>query len=420
MSTGGQGEFRNGGRALAGSLLGAGCGLSSISFYTHSVFVAPISTDTGWSRGDVQFGITIMILMAIVTAPIVGMLMDRFGARRIALVSVPLYGITLASLGLSTDSIWTYYLAWAVMSILAAGTLPVTWTRVVNSWFDRYRGLALGITLAGTGIAATFGPTYATWLIGEYGWRSAYMLIAATITVIAIPSVYFLFREPDAASAPTPAATSATPNTSAIQGIAPGEALSRYRFWAMGIGLVLAAAGISGLITNVVPMLIDQGLQAADAARYAGLIGISVIIGRWVVGALVDRFWAPLVAAVFLSAPAIAAVVLSGSAPPAFAISVSMVLIGLAAGAELDLMAFLISRYFGLKHYGALYGALYVFFSIGAGLAPVTFGKVFDAIGSYGPILIIVAAMSAGGGLLMLTLGRYPKAFSRSADSDPH
>ena len=413
MSANQGGEFRNGGRALAGSLLGAGCGLSSISFYTHSVFVAPISNDTGWSRGDVQFGVTIMILMAILTAPAVGLLMDRFGARRIALISMPLYGITLAGLGLSTDSLWTYYVAWGLMSILAAGTLPVTWTRVVNSWFDRYRGLALGITLAGTGIAATLGPTYATWLIGEYGWRTAYMLIAVTITAIGLPAVYLLFHQPDTTHAKEVVASA--PQTRSVVGYTPREVFRGYRFWAMSIGLVLAAAGISGLITNVVPMLIDQGLTAPDAARYAGLIGISVIVGRLIVGALVDRFWAPLVAAIFLSAPAFAALMLSGSAPPALLISVSMILIGLAAGAELDLMAFLVSRYFGLKHYGALYGALYVFFSIGAGFAPVTFGKVFDAVGSYGPVLTIVSIMSAGGGLLMLTLGPYPRAFSKAA-----
>jgi len=355
-----------------------------------------------------------MILMAVVTAPAVGLLIDRFGARRIALISLPLYGITLAGLGLSTDSLWTYYVAWGVMSILAAGTLPVTWTRVVNSWFDRYRGLALGITLAGTGIAATLGPTYATWLIGEYGWRTAYMLIAATIMVIGLPAVYFLFHQPQSNTAA--ATTTAEPKAApvAVAGLAPREAFRGYRFWAMSIGLVLAAAGISGLVTNVVPMLIDQGLTAANAARYAGLIGVSVIVGRLIVGALVDRFWAPLVAAIFLSAPAFAAVMLSGADPSALLISASMILIGLAAGAELDLMAFLVSRYFGLKHYGALYGALYISFSIGAGFAPVTFGKVFDAVGSYGPVLTIVAAMSAGGGLLMLTLGRYPRAFSKA------
>ena len=86
-------ELRYGGMPLIGSMLGAGCGLSSISFYTHGVFVSAISHDTGWSRGDIQLGVSIMILIAIFTAPAIGILIDRFGARRIALISMPLYGI---------------------------------------------------------------------------------------------------------------------------------------------------------------------------------------------------------------------------------------------------------------------------------------------------------------------------------------
>lgn len=411
-------EFRRGTPALAGSMIGAGCGLSSISFYTHSVFAAAIVADSDWSRGDVQLGVTIMILMAIFTAPAVGALIDRFGARRVALTSVPLYGVTLAALSLATDAVWTYYLAWAVMSVLAAGTLPVTWTRVVTAWFDRYRGIALGITLAGTGVAATFAPPYVTWLIAQYGWRGAYLALGVTTVVIALPAVFVLFREPkDHSESEVSARAHTAPPV--VTGITPREALRGYRLWVIGVALVLAAAGISGLVTNLVPLLIDRGLSAAEAARYAGLIGISVIAGRLVVGALVDRFWAPLIAAIFLCAPALSALSLAAADPSSLVIAMSVIVVGLAAGAEVDLMAFLASRYFGLRHYGTIYGALYVFFSIGAGLAPVTFGRVFDHFGSYGPILTIVACMSIVGGLLMLTLGSYPAAFARAQAGSP-
>lgn len=391
-------------------MIGAGCGLSSISFYTHSVFAAAITRDTGWSRGDVQLGVTIMILMAVVTAPAIGGLIDRLGARRVALMSIPLYGISLAAMALSTDQLWTYYLAWAVMSLVAAGTLPITWTRVVNGWFNRHRGLALGITLGGTGIAATLGPTYVTGLIEQFGWRQAYAVLALTITAIAMPAVYFLFRSPQERRS-----QNATYERPSIDGLTLREGMRDYRFWAIGCSLVLAAAGISGLITNTVPLLIDRGLTTAKAAGYAGLIGLSVIAGRLVVGALVDRIWAPLVAAVFLSIPAIAALLLANAAPSSTMITASMIFIGLAAGAELDLLAFLTSRYFGLRHYGKLYGALYVFFSIGAGLAPVSFGYVFDYFDSYGPILLTVASMSVVGAGLMLTLGKYPPRFALDA-----
>ena len=188
-------EFREGIKPLIGAMIGAGCGLSSISFYTHSVFVSSISSDTGWSRGDVQLGVSIMILLAIITAPLIGTMVDRYGARVIGLISIPLYGFAMVCFVFVEDQLWSYYLIWVLMSIIAAGTLPVTWTRVVNGWFDRYRGIALGVTLAGTGIAATLGPMYVTWLIDVYGWRLAYVLLAGTITIISFPSVYFLFKE---------------------------------------------------------------------------------------------------------------------------------------------------------------------------------------------------------------------------------
>ncbi len=393
-------EFGRGWKVLIACVVGAGCGLSSVSFYTHGVFVVPITADTGWSRSDVQFGVSIMILMAIFTAPLVGLLIDRFGARRVALTSIPLYGLTLASLSLATDALWTYYLGWACMSILAAGTLPIAWTRVAIGWFDRHRGIALGLTLAGTGIAATLGPSYATYLIEAFGWRKAYALLAISISLIAIPIVGLLLREPQAAENET--------NPLRAEGLSLGQALRGYRFWVMSVGLLLAASGISGLITNSVSMLIDGGLQAASAAGYAGLIGVSVISGRLIAGYLLDRFWAPAIAAIFLAAPAISAVLFGNLGAGDWQISTAMIVLGLAAGAELDLMAFLVSRYFGLRHYGALYGALYVAFSIGAGLAPFTFSKAFDYFGDYSSILNIIVGTSLLGGALMLSLGRYP------------
>lgn len=400
-------EFFSGLKPLMGAMIGAGCGLSSISFYTHGAFVVSVSSNTGWSRGDVQLGVSIMILMAIITAPIVGVLVDRFGARRVALISIPLYGLSMGSFYFLSTSLSAYYLAWSIMSVLAAGTLPVTWTRVVNGWFDKHRGIALGITLAGTGFAATLAPIYVTWLITEFGWQKAYLLLALTITLIGFPGVYFLFFESKNNNSKE-SINKEQKETNTQQSISFRAAIMSYHFWAIGIALVLAAAAIAGLITNSVPMLIDQGKTLQQAAQYAGLIGLSVISGRLVVGFLVDHFWAPLIAAIFLTAPIFSIYVFSIPTPSITMVSLAMIVIGLAAGAELDLLAFLVSRYFGLHDYGKLYGALYVFFSIGAGLAPAAFGMAFDYFGNYTLVLKTVAMMSAISGILMLSLGSYP------------
>lgn len=406
-------EFRRAYKPLLGATVGAGCGLSSVCFYTHGVFSVAIAADTGWSRGSVQAAVSIMILLAIVTAPVAGWLVDRNGARKVALASMLAFGIALAGISVIPDDIWWYYAAWVLMSIVGAGTLPVTWTKVVIGWFDRNRGIALGITLAGTGIAATLAPSYVTWLIGQVGWRGAYAALGATVMAISLPVVHLFLREASVPADPV-AESGARVEIPVSDSITLTEAMRGYRFWAISIGIAFAAAGISGLITNIVPMLTDKGLSAAAAASYAGLIGVSVIFGRLLVGLLLDRVWAPLVAGVFLAAPSVAALILLGDGTSAVLIGGAALIIGLAAGAELDLLAFLASRYFGLRHYGSLYGALYVAFSIGAGLAPVTFGRAYDSFGAYDTILGVVGAMSAFGGILMLTLGRYPSTFRQA------
>lgn len=403
-------EFRQGWRPLTAATIGAGCGITSIPFYTHGVFVVPIAAEMGWTRGATQFAFTLLMLSAIVCAPLMGMLLDRFGARRVGLASIPLLGLTFAGLSLATPQIWTYYAAWLVMAVLAAGTLPVTWTRAVTTWFDEKRGLALGITMSGTGIAATIAPVVAAALIAAYGWQGAYQALGLIIVLIGLPVVALWFREASQAdlrgSAPR-----------VLTGIMLREASRLPRFWVLAVSLLFVSTGIAGVISNLVPLLLDRGFDGPVAARYAGLIGIAVIFGRLVTGYLIDRVWAPLIAAIFLSAPAVACLLLASGSPVEFWIGLAAFLIGFAAGAELDLIAYLTSRYFGLKYYGAIYGAQFAFFAMGAGLGPPMFGFVFDFTASYTPILLVSAVLFFVGGMILLLMGAYPEPGREGAHS---
>lgn len=402
-------EFKTGWQPLLGAILGVAAGLTGIVFYTHGVFVLPITEEFGWSRGATQFAFTFVMISAALTGPMIGGLSDKFGARRVALISLFALSLSFASLSLTTDNILVYYALWIVMAVIAAGTFPVTWTRGVNSWFDQNRGLALGMTMMGTGLVAAVGPAYAAWLIESFGWRDAYRAIGATLLVIAFPVVYLFFRERDAAEV-------AVHSTSANTGFTLQEALASYRFWAMGIALLFICYGVGGLITNLVPMLTDKGLDLSYAVEKAGLVGIMVIVGRLVVGYLVDRVWAPAVACVFCILPAASCVILAQDMPSGLMISVAAMAIGLAAGAELDIIAYMSSRYFGLKNYGKIYGAQFVFFAVGSGAAPAVFGWSQDITGSYAFILYSSAVLFVIGALLMLVMGQYP-TFKASEDA---
>lgn len=394
-------EFKNGWRPLTAATIGAGCGITSIPFYTHGVFVVPIAAEMGWGRGATQFAFTLLMLSTIICAPLIGILLDRLGARKVGLLSIPLLGATFAGLSLATEMIWTYYLAWVVMAVLAAGTLPVTWTRAVTTWFDDKRGLALGITMSGTGIAAALAPMTASWLITTFDWQTAYRMLGLIIVLIGLPVVALWFRE---------AGVSDRAVKSGLQlwGDTPQAAYRQARFWVLAASLLLVSTGIAGVISNLVPLLQDRGLSVVDAASYAGLVGVAVIVGRLVTGYLLDKVWAPAIAAVFLSAPAVSCVILTSSDPANAWIAFAAFTVGFAAGAELDIIAYLTSRYFGLLHYGAIYGTQFAFFAMGAGLGPPAFGFVFDFTSSYNPILWISGGLFLAGGTVLLLMGPYP------------
>ena len=402
------GEFRRGGGPLFGAMIGAGCGMTSVVFYTHGVFAVPIANTTGWLRSEVQFAFTLLSLMAVLTAPTVGWMIDRFGARRVALWAIPAFFIGFALLSLTGGSLLGYYAAFTAMAVLGAGTLPVTWTTVVNQWFHDNRGIALGIALTGTGIAATLAPAYAGRLIVSHGWQMAYFWLALTTTIIALPIVVLLFRSPQADTQ-----HEASPSTELLAahldaGSSVTEALRSYRLWVLCFAIFLVGGSVSGLITSFVAMLTDRGFSLTEAAGYASIIGLSVICGRLGAGLLVDRFWAPAVAAVLLSFPAAAALALDMAPLTPILAGLCAALIGLGAGAEVDLLAFLTSRYFGLRRYGSIYALTFVFFSVSAGLAPTAFGLVYDWSGNYSLALRFAATACTLGALAMLTLGSYP------------
>lgn len=393
-------EFKLGGKTLAACMVGVGCGITAIPFYTHSLFVVAITSNMGWSRSDTQFGFSLLMVFSCLCAPIAGHLVDRYGGRRFGIASFLMANICFASLSMSYD-IASYYFVWIMMAILGMGTLPIVWTYVISNWFDKSRGLALGLTLMGTGIAATLAPRYAAWLIEKYGWQVAYQGLAATALLIGLPVLTLLLKD-------RPKSKLLIDSTVQYKsGVTLGTAVKDYRFWVLGLSILGIALGVSGVISNLASLLVDKGYTLAEAGSLAGLIGISVIIGRIVTGLLFDRFWAPLVACIILILPAISCITLAGDFGP-LGLAIAVFIVGLAAGAELDMLAFMSSRYFGLSSYGRIYALQYIFFAVGAGIAPTLFGWMRDSSGSYSSILNVSAVLFVICSMLLLTMGRYP------------
>jgi MFS family permease len=405
LTTGG--EFRRGWPTLLASLFGFGLGLSALTFYANQVFIPELSKEFGWTGSQIQAGILAMPIATIFLAPVIGSIVDRFGARRVVLVSIFLYALSVASFYVLTPSLWQYYAHWGVMSVVGLGTIAITWTRTVAGWFDKGRGIALGVALMGTGLAGAFIPRFTTWAIEGYGWREAYVMLAAFPMLIALPLVFFLFRDPPKQLVGQTAVE--------LPGMSGGEALKSGHFWLMWVAFFFISVGVGALIPNMVPILMADGVTRANAASLAGLIGLSVIAGRLVCGLLIDRIWAPAIAFVFLAVPAVSCLVLAHPEFGSQYLALAAILVGLAAGAEFDLIAFMVSRYFGMKNYAKIYAWQFIGFGIGSGfMAPVP-SLVKERMGSYDPALYVIAALFVLGAFMLLFMGRYRYAASHGA-----
>jgi len=386
-------------RVVLAAWLGAAMGLTALPFFTLGLFAQPLALEFGWSRSVIQSGLTFSMIGVICSAWAAGWMIDRFGVRPVALFSQMSLALGFVGLASQTGSTTLWQASWFVFAVLGVGTTPLTWSRGIASWFDKSRGLALGIALSGTGVTALVAPPLLNIVISLHGWRAGYLAVALSIVVVAMPAIWFLFRE--------------RPRTAPVgmalqgEGLTLAQALRTRHFWLLIIGFWAICAAVAGLIPNLVPMLTDSGLSMTEAVSYASLLGLNVMAGRLVAGWLLDRFWGPGVALVLLMPPTLACLLLATQQWPGLAV----MLIGLAGGAEFDLIAYLCLRYFGTRNFGQIYAWQWTGFSVAAGAGPVAFGLIFDRTGSYNVALLVSALLLLVGPLLLLFMGRYPSAW---------
>lgn len=399
-----QGEFQRSWRILLTCLVG--CGFCMATITTHSIgpFIKPIVSEMGWSRTSIQASLLFGQGLGAVGGVLAGMLLDRFGARTIAMLGLigTALGFVLASM---SDSLVLFYAGYSLAALVGAGSGFVTWSRAITQSFDKHRGLALAIALSGTGLSGVILPSVLVHVIADYGWRLGYIVLAAFPLLIALPLVLLLFRPQDRTARPAPSAPlHSVAVRSADSSLA---AFKSYRFWVLAISIFCVYFSVVGIITNFIPAVTDAGLSAERAAVAQGAFSIALVVGRLMIGYLADRFWAPAVGAAFLSPPAIGCLLLMDE-PTFLTAAAAAALTGIAAGAELDLLALLTSRYFPMRFFAKTYSYLYAFVALAGGTAAMGFSWFRELTGSYDLSFYITAALFLIGGPVLLTLGRYP------------
>lgn len=398
-------EWRQHWPLVPSSILGYALGVTHV--YMIGVFIAPLSEELGWTRAFISSGLTIVSAFSIVCAPLVGLLVDRVGPRRIGLCGLVAYCAAIGLLATVSASPWHWWGLWVLIAASVQLVKPTVWTAAVSSRFIASRGLAIGVTLSGGSLGAILTPIVGTYLVEAFDWRVAYLGIAGFWAMLAIPPclLFFYGAQDRLRSRQEPKRKASSDR---LAGAELAQALTSRRFVQLACAVVLVGIITMGIVVHFIPMLTANGLGRETAAAAAGLVGLTAFVGRIVTGLLLDRLHGALVgSAAFILTTLACGLLLThdGSGPGAIVIAL---VVGFALGADMDVAAYLTGRYFGLRHFGTMFGMIVGLLSICSGGGPLIAGVVFDETSSYRLFLLIGIPVSLMASFLVGTLGRYP------------
>ena len=433
--------------------VGNGVSVTPMVYTVFGLFLIPIATEFGWPRSGVSFVLLIIAIAGAIGYPIVGRMIDRYGARPVILTGNVLFAASVASVSLAEASRIQFYSAYALIGITAAIPSSVMFTKVIAGWFDQRRGLFLGIVGGlGNGIGAALSPLFVYALINSYGWRAGFQGIGAAIILIGFPVLYLLLRDPPRdvsrsatehlektagqtriphrrmrprwsfwlwrTRAPSTRATAMLSVAGARQSQKSGaiitpadvifgftltEALRTSTFWIILAAIALGAGCMTAIFAHVVPMLLDRGVPARQATTV--LVTFSLVTAGWQIGMgyMLDRIPRPWIAAPFYLL-ALAGLILLESTSSYPLLLLSGLLMGLGLGTEYGVLPYFLSRYFGTRHYGAISGSMYGVIVLTQGLTPFLMDLVFDVTGTYDIAIIAICIGLVLGAILITRL----------------
>jgi MFS family permease len=388
--------------------LGLFLNTGTIIVFTFGIFAKAMGQEFHSGRAQISLAFTIHNLTAALFVPLAGRLVDRYGPRRIILLFTVLLGLILISSRFLSQSIWQLYLFYFASGAVSGGAGAMSYTDVVSHWFDRRRGLALSVMLLGMGLGAIVIPSLAQPMVSNLGWRLSYSIFGFAILLVPLPVVAaFLKDRPENISLQpdgTVEARVAPPVNDA--GLTAREAMRTPAFWIMACALFLLTGSVHACFTHLPSILADRGITAQLAAFGSSLFGVGLFLGRVGCGYLLDYFFAPRVAALLFAAAAGGIAFLIGG-HALWTAYVAAILVGLGIGSEVDIIAYLTSRYFGLRSYGAIFGWLWAVFGVSGGLGAYLMGLGFDKTGSYRAPLVGFFCAAVLSALLIMNLGPY-------------
>jgi len=388
--------------------VGIGCGVSVFIPSTLGLLVGPLAREMGWSPQALFLCPLFAAIATVFVATPVGWLIDKYGVRRMIVFGFAAEAcITASFYYLGSDIVWLYA-RYALLAILCTATTAIAFTRLICVWFDRNRGFALGIALSGTGVGGATWSLFSQFMIDLHGWRGAFLYEAGVMLLVLAGLLLVIREKPQdmGLNVDGVAGVIMTRDPLTAQGVSLKGASRTGVYWLMIVTFLVVVSAVYAVMLHIVPMLTQRGVSKQAAASIQASLWITIVFGRIVTGWLMDRYFAPLVAVGFL-VPSIAGMALLATGATGGEAVIAAMLVGAAAGAEIDVVAYLCVRYFGLRHYGTIYGSIFAIVALGTAIGPALAAQLLPLFGGYKGVMWFEAASLVLGVLLFLRFPRF-------------
>jgi hypothetical protein len=383
-------------RIVAAATTGNALGVTATVHAPFGLFLIPLSTQFGWHRAAISAVLGFIALAGAIIYPIAGRWADARGSRGILIAGNTLLAFGIASLALSNGSLALFYASFAFIAVVGSLNNTAIYSKLVSDWFSARRGTMLGITAgAGNGIGATLVPALAAILLSAYGWRVAYLGIAGVLLLIGLPVLAFGVRE-------APRHAEAEDAGGTADGLSLGQAAHTPVFWLLLAAIAAGAGCTTAIFSHVVPILAERGVGVGVGTSVLGVFAMVTAGWQILLGGILDRVAGPRIVAPAYGFAALGlALVEFGTGTPA--LLAGGTLLGIGLGTQFGALPFLVARYFGLRCFGTVIGAMYSAVVLAQGVTPILLDHAFDVQGTYRlAVEIVCLCLVAGAGLLLL------------------
>ena len=386
-------------------MIGMTFAVGPVAVLSFGIFVKPLAKTFSSDRGTVSLCLLFLNVGSTIAIPIAGSLVDRIGARKAIPFGLTALAVCLLGLSIVRPPIWHLFIQFGMIGLLASAASPVSFSKGITNWFNRKRGLALGVATAGVGMGSFILPSLCQYLINNVGWRQTYLLLSIPVLLMAtMIGIFYTNRPQQKGLLPDGELIKDPAEVATIDGMSVKDAMKTRTFWLLYFIYSLMAACAMGTLTHLSPLLTDRGFSPTYAAFATSIFGAATTVSRLLVGYLIDKVFAPYVAAVALVGAAIGVGLLwfGGGG-----VLLSAASLGFLLGSEADIMPYLLSRYFGRKNFGVLFGFAFSAFTMGVGAGPYLFGISFDKTHSYQFALECTCLVLVFLSILTLSLKKY-------------